>query len=60
MTLDYLGAVRRDSKVVDAIRRQQPLLALYPKANAAADVSVLAQRLIQRQRGAPPAAANIR
>jgi flagellar biosynthesis protein FlhG len=60
MTLDYLGSVRRDAKVVDAIRRQQPLLALHPKSHAASDVTTIAQRLIQRQRGVPAAAASIR
>lgn len=38
--------IKTDSKVVDAIRAQMPLLARHPQASAAQDVKALAARLI--------------
>ena len=60
LDLEYLGAVRRDPKVVDAIRRQQPLLTLHPKCPAASDVSALAIKLLGRQRRELALAAGLR
>jgi len=40
------GIIKSDSKVVDAIRSQMPLLARHPQSSAAADVMLLAGRLI--------------
>ncbi|MCB9969418.1 MAG: P-loop NTPase [Geminicoccaceae bacterium] len=41
----YLGAVRHDRRVPEAIRRQMPLCLRSPQAPAAADIAVLASRL---------------
>lgn len=40
-----MGIIKTDSKVVDAIRAQMPLLARHPQAEAAKDVKALAARL---------------
>lgn len=40
------GIVRRDSKVVDAIRNQAALLTRYPNSEAGGDVAAIAQRLL--------------
>ena len=42
----YLGAVRRDSRVPEAIRRQMPLCVRSPQAPAATDIAALAGRLV--------------
>lgn len=42
----YLGAVRRDPRVGEAIRAQKPLLVRHPTSPAAADVEDLAARLL--------------
>lgn len=42
----YLGAVRHDRRVPEAIRRQMPLCRRSPQAPAAADIAVLAKRLL--------------
>ena len=39
--------IRSDTKVVDAIRSQMPLLARHPQANAVSDVKALANSLIE-------------
>ncbi|MBO6505459.1 MAG: P-loop NTPase [Kordiimonadaceae bacterium] len=41
-----LGIIKSDSKVVDAIRAQMPLLARHPQAEAAQDVKALAASLM--------------
>jgi len=41
------GIIRNDSKVVDAIRSQAPLLTRHPQSTAAADVKALAASLIR-------------
>lgn len=41
-----IGIIKTDSKVVDAIRAQMPLLARHPQADAAEDVKALAARLM--------------
>lgn len=40
-----LGIVRRDERVMDAIRTQTPILARHPQSNAAQDVAAIADRL---------------
>lgn len=42
-----LGSVRNDPKMSEAVRRQRPLLSLYPGSPAAQDIQALAQRLIK-------------
>jgi flagellar biosynthesis protein FlhG len=41
----FLGAVRRDAKVADTIRHQQPLLLRHPGSPAANDIRALAAQL---------------
>ncbi|MBL6458494.1 AAA family ATPase [Belnapia sp. T6] len=43
--LELAGIIRRDPRVPEAIRRQQPLLTRHPGCAAAADVTTLAERL---------------
>jgi len=42
------GVVRKDRKVIEAIRMQTPLLAKFPGCEAAQDVQLIAQRLTAR------------
>ena len=42
-----LGSVRSDPKMPEAVRRQRPLLDLYPNSPAAHDILTLAQRLLK-------------
>ncbi len=49
MSLDYLGCVRRDGHVSQAVREQTPFLLSYPNSPAARDVSLLAGRLSATQ-----------
>jgi flagellar biosynthesis protein FlhG len=41
------GVVRRDSKVVDSIRNQTPLLTRHPNSEAGSDVAAIARRLLE-------------
>ncbi|MBY0432288.1 MAG: cobyrinic acid a,c-diamide synthase, partial [Rhodospirillales bacterium] len=41
------GVIRRDLKVREAIRNQQPILTRSPNSEAAADVEVLAEKLLK-------------
>jgi flagellar biosynthesis protein FlhG len=41
------GVVRRDPKVADAIRHQTPVLSRHPNCDAAADVTAIANRLLE-------------
>ena len=43
--VEYAGCVRRDAKVVDAIRHRQPLLLRHPASGAAADIRAVAAGL---------------
>ena len=42
-----IGYVRADSNVPAAIRRQQPLMALFPASLAAYDIKLVASRLLR-------------
>lgn len=42
---DYLGSVRRDKHVVDAIRHQKPLMLRHPKAIAGEDMVEITKRV---------------
>lgn len=44
-TPDYLGSVRRDKHVVDAIRHQKPLLQRHPKSLAGEDMMKIAKKV---------------
>jgi flagellar biosynthesis protein FlhG len=41
-----LGVVRRDKKVLEAIRNQKPVLAYAPHCNAAVDVRTIAKNIL--------------
>lgn len=45
-TPTFIGAIRRDTKVRDAIRAQMPLLTRFPTSEAAHDVEAIAERLL--------------
>ena len=42
----FLGSIRHDSKVIEAIRNQVPLLTRHPTSNAANDISTIVDRLL--------------
>lgn len=44
-TPDYLGSVRRDKQVIDAIRHQKPLMQRHPKAIAGEDMVEITKRV---------------
>ncbi|WP_339860548.1 MinD/ParA family protein [Paremcibacter congregatus] len=44
-TPEYLGSVRRDKHVVDAIRHQKPLLQRHPVSRAGEDIAEIAKKL---------------
>ena len=48
-TPPLLGAIRRDSKVVEAIRNQTPILTRFPTCNAADDVGGVLDHLLERK-----------
>lgn len=48
--IKYLGGVHHDTAIIEAVRRQTPLLKLTTKAQASQDISALAKR-IQTLRG---------
>ena len=43
----FLGSIRHDSKVIEAIRNQVPLLTRHPTSNAANDISTIVDRLLE-------------
>jgi len=45
LEIRYLGCVHQDAMVIEAVRRQVPLMKLAPDSQAARDILVLAQRL---------------
>lgn len=51
--LPVAGVLRRDPKVRDAIRRQQPFLARHPQSMAAVDVAALAEDLVRKAQMMP-------
>lgn len=42
-----LGSVRHDLKLQEAVIRQKPLMELFPEANAAQDITALADRILK-------------
>jgi len=58
-TPDYLGFIPFDARVSEAVRRQSPLLALFPQTPAALAIESIALQL-HRHSGAPLAAAGLR
>jgi len=51
---EYLGAVRRDVRIGEAIRAQKPFLSRHPASPAAADIEDLALRLLAPAGGTAP------
>jgi flagellar biosynthesis protein FlhG len=49
VSLDYLGCVVRDELLLDSVRRQKSVVALYPRAAASGCFAALAQTLIEHQ-----------
>lgn len=50
ISLDYLGCVIKDEKVVDAVKRQKAVTELFPESEAAACFTTLAKRVIETMR----------
>lgn len=50
ISLDYLGCVVKDEKVVEAVKRQKAVSELYPESEAAACFATLAKRVIENTR----------
>ncbi len=50
ISLDYLGCVIKDEKVVEAVKRQKAVSELYPESEAAACFATLAKRVIETTR----------
>jgi flagellar biosynthesis protein FlhG len=55
---DYLGSIPYDPRVIEAVRRQSPLLTLFPQSPASAAIDTIAARL--HGNPAPTAAAGLR
>lgn len=49
-----LGAVRNDPKLIEAVRQQKPLVKLFPTTRAAADIAVIADKLIKMRNNIMP------
>lgn len=50
ISLDYLGCVVKDDKVVEAVKRQKAVSELFPESEAAACFTTLAKRVIENTR----------
>jgi flagellar biosynthesis protein FlhG len=50
ISLDYLGCVVKDEKVVEAVKRQKAVSELFPESEAAACFATLAKRVIENTR----------
>ncbi len=46
LSLDYLGSVRFDPKVSEAVKKQQPLVLAYPEAMASSNLMELGEKLL--------------
>lgn len=51
LTVDLapLGVVVQDAKLPESVRKQQPLMTLYPESNAAKCIHIMASRLVSNQ-----------
>lgn len=49
LDIRHMGGVRHDSHVIDAVRKQVPLIKLSPEAPASQDIISLAQSLVQHR-----------
>ena len=50
ISLDYLGCVVKDEKVVEAVKRQKAVTELFPDSEAAQCFSTIAKRVIENKR----------
>ncbi len=50
ISLDYLGCVVKDEKVVEAVKRQKAVTELFPDSDASACFATLAKRVIENKR----------
>lgn len=50
ISLDYLGCVVKDEKVVDAVKRQKAVTELFPDSEAAQCFNTIAKRVIENKR----------
>jgi flagellar biosynthesis protein FlhG len=50
ISLDYLGCVVKDEKVVEAVKRQKAVTELFPDSEAARCFSTIAKRVIENKR----------
>lgn len=50
ISLDYLGCVVKDEKVVEAVKRQKAVIELFPDSDAANCFTTLAKRVIENTR----------
>jgi len=50
ISLDYLGCVIKDEKVVEAVKRQRAVSDLFPESEAANCFATLARRVIENTR----------
>lgn len=50
ISLDYLGCVVKDEKVVEAVKRQKAVTELFPDSEASACFATLAKRVIENKR----------
>jgi len=50
ISLDYLGCVVKDEKLVEAVKRQKAVCELFPESEAASCFATLAKRVIENTR----------
>lgn len=50
ISLDYLGCVVRDERLVEAVKKQKAVFELFPESEAAACFSTLAKRIMENSR----------
>ncbi|MDD2465894.1 MAG: cellulose synthase operon protein YhjQ/BcsQ, partial [Desulfobulbus sp.] len=54
ISIDYIGSIPRDKMMVDAIRKQQVLVQLYPESKTASAFELLARTIIQEPQTIEP------
>lgn len=54
ISIDYIGSIPRDKMMVDAIRKQQVLVQLYPESKTAGAFQALARTVVQEPQSIAP------
>ena len=54
ISIDYIGSIPRDKMMVDAIRKQQVLVQLYPESKTAGAFQALARTVVQEPQTIAP------